>query len=88
MEEHSTVLSHWILFSNTSILAKKFKHRDQIKSGMPEMKIYPQKHNQKEWTLTVQVTEAAHPLTEGMREGSFQEQARHHRKTTVNQSKV
>lgn len=88
MEEYNNALSYWILLSNTNILAKIFKHRDQIKRGMAAIKIYHQQHNQKKWFHTAQIIEAAHPLTEVMKEGSFQEQAWHHRQTTVNQSIV
>jgi hypothetical protein len=55
---------------------------------MAAIKIYHQQHNQKKLFHTAQIKEAAHPLTEVMREGSFQEQACHHRQTTVNQSIV
>jgi hypothetical protein len=51
MEEYSTDLGHWILLNNTIILAKKFKHRDQIKRGMPEMKIYPRNITRKNGVL-------------------------------------
>jgi len=47
MEEYSHDLSYWIMLSNTNILAKKFKHRYQIKRGLAAIKIYHQKHNQK-----------------------------------------
>jgi hypothetical protein len=33
MEEYNNDLSYWTLLSNTNILSKKFKHRDQIKKG-------------------------------------------------------
>lgn len=85
IEEYSNDLSYWILLSNTNILAKKFKHRDQIKRGKAAINIYRQQHNQKKWFHTAQITEAAHPLNEVLKEVSFQEQAWHHRQTTANQ---
>jgi hypothetical protein len=47
MEEYSNDLSYWILLNNTNILAKKFKHRDQIKRRMAAIMTYRQQHNQK-----------------------------------------
>jgi hypothetical protein len=64
VEEYRSDLRYWILPSNTNILAKIFKHRDQIKWGMAAIKIYHQQHNQKKRFHTAQIIEAAHPLTE------------------------
>jgi hypothetical protein len=38
---------------------------------MAAIMTYRQQHNQKKWFHTAQIIEAAHPLTEVIKEGSF-----------------